>query len=388
MSYETAPTADMRSGIVVICDVNLDDHDATRVHTLEIASGFADAGSQVTLIARGNCPQLPNVHYTRARGPERRSPRRIIDVNLRSLFILATRRRRANRCYVRARWSSLPAVVSAYLLGYRVVLQMDDVEFSAPELRNSSRGVQLTKVATVRIMTRLAGGIVAVTPRIKSLLVTELGVPASRVTVLANGANVDQFVPQPREQAIAKCGLDPALRYLAFCGRFQPWVDFDLIVDAVALVVREQPDVRLILIGEGSQRDSIVGRARMREIEPFLLFTGLVSDRTRVRDLIGASTVALSAHVEDHGSPVKIAEYMACGRAVVCTDQAGMRESVECSGAGLVVPRDPEKLADAILRLLDPEVADAMGAAGRELAKRQYSWRAIAQATLQIFEAP
>jgi len=240
------------------------------------------------------------------------------------------------------------------------------------------------------IMGRLAHGIVAVTPQIKGILIDEFRVPSQKVVVLPNGADVDFFRPGSRSESLQRLGLDADLRYVVFCGHFAPWIDFDTMLEAFALVVRERPDARLVLVGDGAERGQIEHRVVELGIQEEVIITGYVHDRATVRDFITASVVALSAYRLKHRgrisvSPVKVAEYLAAGRAVVATDLPGARETLVETGAGRVVPMDARPMSDAIVELLEPERADRLGTNGRRIAEERFAWRVIVKRTLPLF---
>jgi glycosyltransferase involved in cell wall biosynthesis len=165
------------------------------------------------------------------------------------------------------------------------------------------------------------------------------------------------------------------------------------MVEAFASVVSEQPVTRLLLVGDGSEREVIERRARELGVADRVILTGMVRDRERVRDYLGAATVALLAYrIDQVGrasvSPIKLMEYLAAGRAVVGLELPGLRELVEGNGAGVVVPGTADALAGAILPLLDPAVADRYGASGRRYAEAHLSWDSVVQRTLVLFRLP
>jgi glycosyltransferase involved in cell wall biosynthesis len=378
------------AGLVMICDVDVGVPDATRTHTVEVAGNFAREGLVVDLITRGPDPDVDGVRHHRAHGSEAQRVRRVMDLNARSVAVLCARRRTARRCYVRHSWSNVGILLVARLLAYRVVTQVDDVPYGRGYEGSISPLVDHTKRLTAMLMGRLAHGVVAVTSQIKDLLVEQFHVPAERVGVFPNGVDVDSFEPMARAQAIRTAGLQDGLRYVLFCGRFEWWVDFELILEAFALVAREHPDARLLLIGDGSERPQVQQLASRLSIEAVVTITGFVADRRRVAVLMGAATVAVMAHRRGYVgrigvSPTKLAEYMAAGRAVVAADVPGVREALLESGGGLVVPRDPQAMADAIGELLDPARADELGAHGRVAAEQGYTWRSIVRRTLELF---
>lgn len=378
------------AGLVMICDVDVGVPDATRTHTLEVAANFAREGCAVDLVTRGPDPALAGVRHHRAGGSESQRVRRVLEVNLRALALLCARRPGARRCYVRHNWSNTAILLAARALGYRLVTQVDDVPYGRGYEGAISAPVDYAKRASAILMGRLAHGVVAVTAQIKDLLVEQFHVPAARVAVLPNGADVESFTPLDRAQAVAHVGLDPALRYIVFCGRFEWWVDFELMLEAFARVLREHPHARLLLIGDGSERPRVEQLVAGLGLADTVTLTGFVPDRRRVAELMGAATVALMAHRSEYVgrigvSPTKLAEYMAAGRAVVAADVPGVRETIAESGGGLVVAHDPQAMAGAIAGLLQEGRADELGARGRAAAEERFTWRAIVQRTLTLF---
>jgi glycosyltransferase involved in cell wall biosynthesis len=380
----------------MVADVDIDRADATRTHTLEVAREFARAGLRVELIARGLDPQLESVVYRRAGGSHVPLPIRLFTINGRSIAALLRMRPRARLCYVRFDWSEIPLLLVARALGYRVVTQVDDVPFGRGFLHRppGPRGfiTDHVKRGTARVMGHCAHGVVAVTREIKEILVHEFHVSEKKIRVLPNGADVDFFVPMPRDQAITRSALDPSCQYLVFVGHFASWVDFDTMLAAFALVVGEHRRARLVLVGDGPERPEIEHLIDELGLEQSVQITGFIADRRRVSVMMGVATACLSVNRGEHRSrigvsPVKLAEYFAVGRAVVANDLPGVREMVESNGAGIVVANDTQAMASAIGTLLDdPAYADTLGAAGRRAAETSYSWRAIVERTIELFD--
>jgi glycosyltransferase involved in cell wall biosynthesis len=379
-------------GLVMLCDVDLDAPDATRTHTVEVARGFAAEEMEVDLIARGPDPKIEGVRYHRGRGSETQKLRRIAAINLRAASVLWRRRGAATRLYVRHSWSNTPILIVGRILGYRVVTQVDDMPYGSGYNADVSPVVDYGKRLATMLMGRLAHGVVAVTAEIKGLLVTQFHVPAERIAALPNGVNTDFFRPLPRAEAIARAGLDPDCAYVVFSGRFQPWVDFDTMLGAFAIAARQRPDARLLLVGDGVERERVDREIDRLGIGDAVLVSGFVRDRAKIRDFMCAATVTLAAHRGEYVShigvsPTKLAEYFAVGRAVVAKDAPGLDDILRESGAGVTTP-GPEAMAAAILDLLDPDKADALGAIGRRVAEERYTWRSVVRRTISLFGEP
>jgi glycosyltransferase involved in cell wall biosynthesis len=85
---------------------------------------------------------------------------------------------------------------------------------------------------------------------------------------------------------------------------------------------------------------------------------------------------------------MKLAEYLAAGRAVVGSDIPGIAEMLAETGGGIAVaPHDPAAMAGALCDLLaDPAAADALAAASRPVILERYSWRSIASRVAATFQ--
>lgn len=376
----------------MVGDVDLDVPDATRTHTLEVAAGFAASGLSVDLITRGQNPHLSGVRHHRVSGSEESLLPRVFAINTRAMLLLLARRRGSFRCYVRYKWSNLPLLLFARALGYRIVTEVNDVEYGRGYMSDISPLVDYVKRFATIAMGRIAHRVIAVTPQIKTLLTTEFRVPSARITVLPNGVDTESIKPVVRVEALRRAKLDENARYLIFCGRLASWADFDLMLAALAIASERHPDLRLLLVGDGEERAGIERTADGLGIKDKVIFTGFVSDREKISDLMGAATVALMAHqtayVNRIGvSPTKLAEYMAAGRAIVAKDVPGVKEALNSSGAGVLVGENPEEMAAAIENLLEDGRADAMGAAGRRAAEEGYTWESIVAHTLSLFDS-
>ncbi|WP_432055447.1 glycosyltransferase [Streptomyces sp. bgisy022] len=154
-------------------------------------------------------------------------------------------------------------------------------------------------------------------------------------------------------------GVDPAAPWVVCVGRLCPQKGQDLLLRAWDTVLRRVPGARLVLVGDGPDRD------RLRALAPgSVAFAGAVADPVpwyRAADL-----VVLPSRWE--GMALAPLEAMACGRPVVLSDVDGARESLPPSLAPhcLVPPRDPDALAAAVTALLlDPPLRASLGARGR-----------------------
>ena len=374
----------------MVADVDLDVADATRTHTVEVARWLAALGNDVDLVTRGADPQLPGVRHHSA-GARRSTVARLLEVNARAIALLARRRRVAGRCYVRHEWAQAPVYVAARLLGYRLVTQVDDVQYGRGYEGGLSPLADGVRRGSAFLMCKLATGILAVTPGIRDVLVEDYRANGAKIGVLPNGVDLALFEPVPRDEAVARSGLEPARRYVVFTGLFAGWVEFDTVLRGFALAAHERDDTTLVLVGDGPQRPHVERLIDELGLRDRVVLTGFVRERERVRDLVGAATVCVVAHWAPRlqrigASPTKVAEYFAAGRPVLALALPGVREMVEEAGAGVAVPNEPPAFAAALLELLgDDARVEALGAAARRAAEERYSWESVVSRTLPLF---
>jgi glycosyltransferase involved in cell wall biosynthesis len=184
----------------------------------------------------------------------------------------------------------------------------------------------------------------------------------------------------------ARLGIGGGRLLVGYVGTFQPWHGLDTLMVAAAKLARRLPNLRLVLVGPYS--GTISELSRSMGLEGTCLFTGPVP-YDEVPGYVNACDVMVAPYDPSRspvrasrgmGSPLKVLEYMACAKPVVTTDLEPTNRIPGISGAAILVPPgDSEALAESLEAfLLDPERAGMMGAAGRALVERGYSWREFA----------
>jgi glycosyltransferase involved in cell wall biosynthesis len=130
----------------------------------------------------------------------------------------------------------------------------------------------------------------------------------------------------------------------------------EVVVEAAALVLRERPAARFLLVGDGDQREALTSQIESLGLSDRVLLLGLRHD---VPEILAASDLVLHSSIHE-GLPKTVLEGMAAGKPVVATAVGGVPVVVEHGVTGLLVPSsDPEGLASAVLRILaDPAAAE------------------------------
>jgi glycosyltransferase involved in cell wall biosynthesis len=203
------------------------------------------------------------------------------------------------------------------------------------------------------------------------------GVPDDRLRLVPEGLELGLWEP-----VAAAADRDP-FRVLCVARQYPRKRIVDLI-NAFALVLRREPRARLTLIGDGPEHGALVAQVRSLGLDGPVQILGALADDAEVRDWYSRSSL-FCLPSEQEGFGIVFLEAMAAGLPVVSTTAAAIPEVIPDGQAGLLVPpRDPEALAEALLRLLgDPELQNRCRAFGRQHV-RQFSWDRVADRFLEV----
>jgi glycosyltransferase involved in cell wall biosynthesis len=235
--------------------------------------------------------------------------------------------------------------------------------------------------------------VIVVSEASRRYLMTVWGVPANKIIVFPNVADVHRFRPdsKARAEVRASLGLDTH-PLVMFVGNFYEWHDVATLLDAFAQVVARHPDARLVLVGDGSRRQAMMQRAVDLGLGHAAQFTGLVA-HAEVPRLLAAADIAVVPYPPMESdlwlSPLKVFEYMASGTAVVASAVGQLTEVIQDGRNGLLVPPgDVSAMAGALQQLTgDPALRARLGQQARQDAVRKHSWEHYLSRLERVFAA-
>jgi len=186
-----------------------------------------------------------------------------------------------------------------------------------------------------------------------------------------NGIVAEPLYPPPKLAGALTGG--PYGDYVLSVGRLESIKRVDLAVRALA---KTPPPLRLVVVGDGSHRESLVRAAEEAGVADRVHFAGAVSDDALVDLYAGALAVVFVPYDEDYGY-VTLESFLARKPVVTATDSGGTLEFVEDGVNGLVCPPDPDALTGAFASLAaDRRRAASLGEAGFERA-RTVTWEGV-----------
>jgi starch synthase len=218
----------------------------------------------------------------------------------------------------------------------------------------------------------------------------------ARVHVVHNGIDAELYRPVPETDVLERLGVDPDRPIVSFVGRITRQKGVPHLLRAA---LRFVPSAQVLLLAGAADTPELAaetdaGVAELRAARDGVVLVHDPLPRADVRQVLAHSTVFVCPSVYEPLGIVNL-EAMACGTAVVASDVGGIPEVVADGATGLLVHYDvtaPDAfeaaLATAVNRLVaDPELAAAMGAAGRDRARREFGWNTAARRTLDVYEA-
>jgi glycosyltransferase involved in cell wall biosynthesis len=224
------------------------------------------------------------------------------------------------------------------------------------------------------------------------------GLTTDRVLVNPNGVDADRYHPQVDGSGVrARYGLQPFI-VVGFIGTFGPWHGAEVLADAFVRLLAANPErartTRLLMIGDGARMAAVRQILDRGGALQATVFTGLVPQEQGPAHL-AACDILCSPHVANpdgtpfFGSPTKLFEYMAMGKAIVASDLEQIGKVLNHGRTALMVPpNDPAALAKRLDELIDSATLRAtLGSAARRDAVERYTWRSHTSRTIERLRA-
>ena len=205
-----------------------------------------------------------------------------------------------------------------------------------------------------------------------------IDVPESRMSVIHDGVeSPPPCQPADRASVFAEFSWGPEIRVVGMIARVAPAKDFETLIAAAEKVVRREPLVRFLVVGDNSstpeyrQHWTMLRRLLVeRKLESVFVFTGHRGDVLRL--MCAMDLVTLVTHSE--GLPLVVLEALSLAKPVLATAVGGIPEVIDSGKTGLLhASGEADCLAQQILDLLrDPQRAAALGSAGASLIRERF----------------
>ncbi len=209
----------------------------------------------------------------------------------------------------------------------------------------------------------------------------ERGIPTSKILLTPNAVDAEYYNPAISGEDVRNKLLLSDKVVVGFIGTFGLWHGAEILAKAIPAVLASYPSVHFLFVGDGEQRPQVEGYVRDHISSDNVTFTGIVPQES-ARDYLAVCDILVSPHVPNEdgtaffGSPTKLFEYMAMGRAIVASRLGQIGDVLEDENSALLVPpTDSTALAEAIVRLIgDSSLRRQLGQAARQAVLDKFTW--------------
>jgi len=260
----------------------------------------------------------------------------------------------------------------------------------------------IRRVEIERQIVQAADRIVATAPQEMDDLTKIYAADPTRITVIPCGVNLDLFHPEPQIEARIFTGVPSDEFLITFVGRLEKRKGVDTMLEAMGILLAEQPNLPLAAIIVGGQprstgRQTKISTQEAREhrrykkilddyhIADRVTFTGGLPQNLLYHYYSAGDVTIIPSYYEPFG--MTALEALACGSSVIVSRVGGLKTTVQESKVGLhFEPRNPHDLAKQIKYLMDhPEINARFRKNARQYVEILYSWRSIAERMSSLY---
>jgi len=223
------------------------------------------------------------------------------------------------------------------------------------------------------LISQLTDGIITFSEKARRQDATAFHLPLERVCWVRPALDLSRLNPD-RELMNMKnvFGIGPDETVIGMVARFQKYRKTEVFLEAIQLIVREFPKIKVLLIGRSSQMgESVIKPMQRLGVQPWVILGGYQTDH--YVDALASMDIFVFLVPGSDGTARALREAMAMGKPVVVADRGMLPELVEDGVSGIVAKDTPDALARATLELLrDPKLRQEMGRAAFEKARRDF----------------
>lgn len=233
---------------------------------------------------------------------------------------------------------------------------------SAPVPRN---------LATRWLYMRATSHIVTTGERLRASLIHTNAFYANRITSVPTGIDSAKFYPGDKANARHALGLDPSARYIGVVATLRSWKGHLYLLDAFARLVPENPDLRLVIVGDGPMHEVIVERIKALNLTDSVVLAGRRKD---VSVWLRSFDIFCLPSYANEGVPQALVQAMLTALPVITTDVGSITEAVSDGRTGrIVAARNVEQLVAAVRQVLhDRALAEKLGQEARVWALQRF----------------
>lgn len=376
--------------ILYITLENLSLQKGSVVHVNEIVSRLRKLGHHVGLIARAwnefkNADHFHNLYHPilfSKKNSRHKRPHYLV-LSLFLFLYLIKLLHRYDMIYARDYHTAIIAFLPRIIFKKKLVFEINGLASEEQRMKGYSlinRVLSFFIQFAEKIATKCSNRIVCVTPQIASYLVQRFHCQMKKVEIISNGVNTKIFHPIDDETLITNCRkrlkIGKEDRVITFVGNLAPWQGVDYLIQVAPLIIRDIKNTKFLIIGDGILKKEFENEVDRLGLSDNFIFTGMVAYKEIPLYInIADICIVLKKKLKSGYSPIKLYEYMACGKPVVSSNVEGL-EFIDTERAGYVIdPKNITSLYECLSDLLnDRQKRMAMGQKGLEIVREKFDW--------------
>jgi glycosyltransferase involved in cell wall biosynthesis len=232
--------------------------------------------------------------------------------------------------------------------------------------------------------------VISITHDLKDFLCWKYDIDSKKIHVILNGVDTDRFrVLGKAPEVISRLKLDGKV-VVGFCGIFKKW-NMDEVMEIISLVTGRESKVVFLLVGDGPKKPDVMNFIKARGLSNVVV-TGYVTPE-RVPEYVSVMDIAIAPYTLQgdffYGCPMKVFEYMACGKAVVTSSFGAMKAVIKDGFDGfLIEPGNNEAFAERVVNLIeDRTLCSLIGERARRRVVDNFTWMHRARAMSEVCES-
>jgi glycosyltransferase involved in cell wall biosynthesis len=183
------------------------------------------------------------------------------------------------------------------------------------------------------------------------IMVDKYGYPAEKVLYFLNPIDLENFTEIPKRESAEYLHLDPGKTYILYVGRLIIEKGIHHLIGVLPRVLKEFPDIEVIIVGEGKYEPDLLNLARKLQVESHIRMLGAIDNRS-LKYYYGLCRCLVAPSIGHEGTLGVLAEAVACNTICIGSRIGGIPDLLEDNVGILVPPGDEDGLYEAIMRVL------------------------------------
>jgi len=361
------------SHILILTDIDPSNYHSETAQVLALVEGLARHAEQIQLVVKrlGKHPQLIPLKHKNVQVHAWSCWRSWLYVLLHKLDIIYVRYPN----YPTKRWVFFRFFSRARFVSYH----SNWLAAAKPKRWRRARARQVKR--QIRLA-RQSHAIHIATHALNDLFIANQ-IPENKIIWTGNGSATHKIYPIAHELAFKRFNLDPDFVYLGFVGHLDQRQDLASVLRALAQVKNKNPDIRLIIAGEGPALSHLHALCDELDLNAQVLFLGLIPHED-LNMLLNCFDIAIAPFraQDNHDAalaPLKLSDYAAAGLVTIAADLAALAPQTEHTPwLYFYPPEEAGQLAQLILQLVDQSgLRASLRSPAREYAQQYLDWKQI-----------